>query len=324
MRIKFLKIYHLDDTVLFFGTIGMRQLNFHHLHYFWVVAKEGHLTRAAKQLHVSQSALSSQIRQLQDQLGQELFTREGRSLRLTEVGHVVLEYAESIFNLGSELLSLTESGELQQLHRLRIGSVATLSRNFQENFLRPVIGESETRLVLRSASLEELLELLSIHKIDLILSNRSVVSDTSTSWRCQQIAEQSVCIVGPPGEAAKTFRFPEDLVNAKLLLPGPSSDIRSQFDALLSQMAIEINPFAEVDDMAMLRLLARDSGGLAVVPEVVVQDELENGRLEKYWVLDTIVERFYAITAKRHFELVPLKTLLEKSRWGFDQTLGTD
>lgn len=295
----------------------MRNLNFHHLYYFWVVAKEGHLTRAARQLHVSQSALSSQIRQLQEQLGHELFSREGRSLRLTEFGHVVLEYAESIFTLGSELLSLTESGELQHLRQLRIGSVATLSRNFQENFLRPVIGESDVKLVIRSASLEELLELLSIHKLDLILSNRAVVADSSTTWRCQQIAEQRVCIVGPPGQAAKAFRFPEDLGHAKLLLPGPSSDIRSQFDGLLSQFGIEIDPFAEVDDMAMLRLLARDSGGLAVVPEVVVQDELESGRLETYWVLDTIVERFYAITAKRHFELVPLKTLLEKSQAEF-------
>jgi len=289
----------------------MRQLNYHHLFYFWMVAKEGHLTRAAQQLHVSQSALSSQIRQLQDQLGHELFTRDGRSLRLTEVGHLVLEYAESIFNLGSELLALTESGELQRLQRLRIGSVSTLSRNFQENFLQPVMGEAEVKLVIRSASLEELLELLRVHKLDLILSNRAVAADTSTPWRCQQIAQQSVCIVGPPGKPAKQFRFPEDLARLPLLLPGPSSEIRSQFDLLCEQHGIEVDPYAEVDDMAMLRLLARDSGGLAVVPEVVVQDELQNGTLQKYCVLQNVVERFYAITAKRHFEHLALKALLE-------------
>jgi LysR family transcriptional activator of nhaA len=293
----------------------MRNLNFHHLYYFWVVAKEGHLTRAATQLHVSQSALSSQIRQLQDQLGHELFSREGRSLRLTEVGYLVLEYAESIFNLGSEMLAIMESGELQQLQRLRIGSVATLSRNFQENFLRPVIGdESRVKLILRSASLEELLELLKVHKLDLILSNRSVASDSSTPWRCQQIAEQSVCIVGPPGKQAQNFSFPRDLGEMQLLLPGPSSDIRSQFDLMCERLGVEVDPYAEVEDMAMLRLLARDSGGLAVVPEVVVQDELLSGRLQKYCVLDNVVERFYAITAKRHFELVALKTLLEQSQ----------
>lgn len=292
----------------------MRNLNFHHLYYFWVVAKEGHLTRAAEQLHVSQSALSSQIRQLQDQLGHQLFSRDGRSLRLTEVGHIVLEYAESIFNLGSELLALTESGELQRLQRLRIGSVATLSRNFQENFLRPVLGETEVKLVIRSASLEELLEQLRVHKLDLILSNRAVSADSATPWRCQQIAQQSVSIVGPPGKQATQFRFPRDLEQSKLLLPGPSSDIRSQFDLMCGQLGVEVDPYAEVEDMAMLRLLARDSGGLAVLPEVVVQDELQSGRLERYCVLDAVVERFYAITAKRHFELVALKTLLEQSQ----------
>ena len=292
----------------------MRNLNFHHLYYFWVVAKEGHLTRAARQLHVSQSALSSQIRQLQQQLGHELFSREGRSLRLTEVGHLVLEYADSIFNLGSELLALMESGELQRMQRLRIGSVATLSRNFQENFLRPVIGDAQVKLIIRSASLEELLEQLKVHKVDLILSNRAVASDSSTPWRCRQIAQQSVCIVGPPGDQAGTFRFPHDLGDKRLLLPGPSSDIRSQFDQVCEQLGVEVDPYAEVEDMAMLRLLARDSGGLAVVPEVVVQDELHSGRLQKYCVLDKVVERFFAITAKRHFELVALKTLLEQAQ----------
>lgn len=292
----------------------MRQLNFHHLYYFWRVAKEGHLTRTAQQLHVSQSALSSQIRQLQDRLGHELFSREGRSLVLTEMGHIVLEYAESIFSMSNELLALTESGDLQRLERLRIGSVATLSRNFQENFLRPVIGESKVKLVMRSASLEELLEMLRVHKLDLILSNRAVAADTSTPWRCQQIAEQCVCIVGPPGKQANSFRFPQDLQESLVLLPGPSSDIRSQFDMLCAEHGIEIAPYAEVDDMAMLRLLARDSGGLTVVPEVVVQDELRSGKLEKYFVLKNMAERFYAITAKRHFELVALKNLLEKSQ----------
>ena len=290
----------------------MRQLNFHHLYYFWMVAKEGHLTRAAQQLHVSQSALSSQIRQLQDQLGHELFTRDGRSLRLTEIGHLVLEYAESIFNLGSELLALTESGELQQLQRLRIGSVATLSRNFQENFLRPVIGEAEVKLVIRSASLEELLEQLRVHKLDLILSNRAVAADTSTPWRCQQIAEQSVCIVGPPGKPAKQFRFPQDLERLPLLLPGRDNDIRAGFDLMCEQLGIRYRLRAEVDDMALLRLLARDSDSVALLPTVVVQDELRSGRLVEYGVVPDLHENFYAISVRRHFEPPLLKMLLKQ------------
>ena len=288
----------------------MRQLNFHHLYYFWKVAKEGHLTRTAEKLHVSQSALSSQIRQLQEQLGQELFTREGRSLQLTEIGHLVLEYAENIFSLGGELLALAEHGKLHKVQRLRVGSVATLSRNFQENFLRPVIGEGQVRLAIHSASLEELLEQLRVHRLDLVLSNRAIAADNSTPWRCRQIAEQSVCIVGPPGELAQNFDLARDLARLPLLLPGTRSDIRSQFDLLCEQRGIDVDPWAEVDDMAMLRLLARDSGGLALVPEVVVQDELESGRLIRYCVLEDVVERFFAITARRQFELPVVRQLM--------------
>ncbi|MBS3805423.1 MAG: LysR family transcriptional regulator [Oleiphilaceae bacterium] len=293
----------------------MRDLNFHHLYYFWTVAKEGHLTRSAQKLCVSQSALSSQIRQLEDRLGHALFNREGRSLRLTEVGYLVLEYAESIFTLGSELLAIMEHGELERVQRLRIGAVATLSRNFQENFLGPVFGEAEVKLVIHSAGLEELLEQLKVHKLDLILSNRPVAAGSATPWRCQRIAQQSVCLVGPAGPAADRFRFPEDLRNVKVLLPGPNSEIRSQFDLLCEEMGVKVDPYAEVDDMAMLRLLARDSGGVAVVPEVVVQDELRSGCLKKYRVLDDVVENFYAITAKRHFELPVLTGLLDPSRY---------
>ena len=290
-----------------------KRLNYRHLHYFWVVAKEGHLTRAAQQLHVSQSALSSQIRQLEDQLGHPLFHRDGRSLRLTEAGSLVLGYAESIFSLGSELMATVRGGEGQPVQQLRVGAVATLSRNFQQNFLRPVIGLEPIQLVLESASLEDLLERLRVHKLDLILSNRPVTAEAQQPWRCRRIAHQSVCLVGSPRARKKLFRFPHDLNQVRLLLPGRSSDIRSQFDLLCADLDLELRPYAEVDDMAMLRLLARDSGGVAMVPEVVVQDEMQAGILQKYCVVPKVFENFYAITTRRHFQPTALKTLFARA-----------
>ncbi|EOU2462177.1 LysR family transcriptional regulator [Vibrio navarrensis] len=287
----------------------MRTLNFHHLHYFWTVAKEGHLTRAAQKLNVSQSALSSQIKQLEGQLGHDLFHRQGRALLLTDVGHLVLEYAESIFNLGSELLSVMESGEQHRVQQLRVGAVATLSRNFQENFLRPVIGQNHVTLALKSSNFDDLLEQLRVHKLDLVLSNRPVPSDSTTPWRCKRIAQQGVCLVGPNTSALNALRFPQDLGKTKVILPGPESEIRTQFDLYCEQHALTVSPYAEVDDMAMLRLLARDSGAVAVIPEVVVQDEIQAGLLKNYATLETVTESFYAITAKRHVELPILKAL---------------
>ncbi len=292
-------------------TETLRRLNFRHLHYFWVVAKEEHLTRAAERLHVSQSAISSQIRQLEDELGHELFVREGRSLRLTEVGSLVLGYAEGIFNLGAELLETVRGGDGHEMAELRVGAVATLSRNFQQNLLRPVIGDEDLHLVIESASLEELIGRLRVHKLDLILSNRPVTSDDQLPLSCRRIARQTVCLVGPSRPGRRRFRFPEDLASTALLLPGHSSEIRSQFDLLCEELGLAPRVSAEVDDMAMLRLLARDSGSVALVPEVVVQDELEQGVLRKYCEVPDIHENFYAITARRHFRSAALKAVLQ-------------
>ena len=305
----------------------MSRLNYHHLHYFWAVAKEGNLTRAAAQLHVSQSALSTQIKQLEDQLGQPLFTRVGRALQLTEAGRVALTYADTIFATGNELNSLMRNGKRgvagmsgikRERQVLRVGAVATLSRNFQENFIKPLLVLPDITLVLQSGSLDELLTRLSIHNIDLVLSNRRVHSDASHPWRCRRIARQPVSLVGKKRARGKAFRFPEELADVPLLLPSHDSDIRAGFDLLCDQLGIQCNIRAEVDDMAMLRLLARDAAqdsadSVALLPTVVVQDELRSGRLQEYCVVPQLYENFYAITVQRHFEPPLLKTLLKRT-----------
>ena len=148
----------------------MNALNFHHLQYFWAVARVGSLTKAATSLHVAPSAVSAQVRQLEDQLGQPLFTREGRGLALTESGRIALAYADVIFATGRELVSTLGEGRAhgQILH---IGAVATLSRNFQSSFLRPLIGGTDARLHLASGRFEDLLVHLQAHTLDVVLAN---------------------------------------------------------------------------------------------------------------------------------------------------------
>ena len=289
------------------------RLNYRHLYYFWMVAKEGHLTRVAEQLHVSQSALSSQIRQLEEQMDHVLFLRQGRSLQLTEVGRVVLGYADGIFALGTELVAAVAAGGGQKTQRLKVGGVANVSRNFQENFLRPIMGMDDVQLVLESGSLDELLPRLAVHKLDLVLSNRPVSADAEQAWQCRRVARQPVCLVGKPRPASRPFRFPEDLPSVKLLLPGHSSDIRTEFDMLCEHLQVKVKIFAEVDDMAMLRLLARDSGGVALLPAVVVQDELRSGVLQQYCVVPKVYENFYAISVERQFQSAVLKKLLSST-----------
>ncbi len=292
----------------------MKNLNFRHLLYFWQVAKAGHLTRAAGQLRVSQSALSAQIRQLEAYLGRPLFDRTGRSLVLTEFGATVLDYADGIFGLGRELMANVRGGDGRYTHQLRVGAVATLSRNFLENLLRPVLDRPEVRLSLESGSLEELLGRLQVHNLDVVFSNRPVVAEVGKPWRCVRIDRQSVCLVGPPRPRGTRFRLPSDASGARFVVPGPSSDIRSQFDIWCEKHQLRFTIAAEVDDMAMLRLLARDSGAITVVPEVVVQDELRDGRLQRYCAVPGVFENFYAITAFRRRPSPIVQSMISRKR----------
>ena len=297
----------------------MDHLNYQHLKYFWMVAREGNLTRAATRLHVSQSALSTQIQKLEAQVGQPLFARTGRTMSLTEAGQVALGYAETIFSTGDELMSVLQNQQHPERQSLRVGAVATLSRNFQENLLQPLLPRDDVQLSLQSGRLRELLQGLRVHSLDLVLSNQRVQATAEDPWRCRRIARQPVSLVGKPRRSRKKFRFPEDMADRPLVLPSHASDIRPGFDVLCSRLGVRYQLQAEVDDMALLRLLARDSGAMAVVPTVVVRDELRDRKLQQYCVLPDLFENFYAITVPRQFEPPLLKNLLRR---GSEEVLG--
>uniref|UniRef100_UPI0035B0D53E LysR family transcriptional regulator n=1 Tax=Hylemonella sp. TaxID=2066020 RepID=UPI0035B0D53E len=294
--------------------MNLEQLNFHHLLYFWRVAKEGHLTRAAQALHISQSALSAQIRQLEERLGEALFERDGRRLVLTETGHLVLAYAENIFGLGQELLGRLQ-GRSEGMERLRVGSVATLSRNYQENWIRPLLADPSVVLTLESGQLEGLLARLLQHQLDVVLANEAVTSDPERALHCRFLGSQAISVVGPASAwAGRTLRIPEDLDGIDIALPGPRHALRAQFDALCLTAGARPRLRAEVDDMAMLRLIARDSGWLALLPEVVVQDELRTGSLVRVGQSTQLQEHFYAITTAQRHRIERLERLIEGAR----------
>jgi LysR family transcriptional activator of nhaA len=287
----------------------LERINFHHLHYFWAVAKDGNLTRTAARLRVSQSALSAQIRQLEEQLGAPLFARESRRLVLTEAGRIVLRYAEDIFAAGAELAATLQIGRRRE-EILRLGAVATLSRNFQESFVRPLLERPTVRLKLVSGAVDDLLARLADHDLDLVLANRPPRREPGRAWRCRRVARQAVSLVGRA--RSRAFRFPDDLGAAPMILPGADSDVRTEFDSLCEQLGVKVVVLAEVDDMATMRLLARDTEAIALVPSVVVRDELRSGILRELCVVPGLLETFYAITVDRRFQHPLLQSLLER------------
>lgn len=296
--------------------LDVAQLNFHHLRYFWAVAADGNLTRTATRLRVAPSALSTQIRQLEAQLGAALFRRDGRRLVLTEAGAIARAYADEIFAAGGQLVATLARGR-QRGHLLRVGAVATLSRNFQESFVKPLLAQPDLRLALEAGALADLLRRLDAHALDLVLANRPPPRDHRGRFRCQRIARQPVSIVG--STRPRAFRFPRSIADVPMILPSQESDIRSEFDALCAQRGVRVRVLAEVDDMATLRLLARDTTALALVPSVVVRDELHAGVLHEHAEVPGLFESFYAITLPRAFPHPLLKLLLDQDE---DELLG--
>ena len=293
--------------------VSLEQLNFHHLFYFWRVARMGHLTRAAQELHTSQSALSAQIKQLEDRLGEALFEREGRRLVLTDTGQLVLYYAESIFGLSQEMLGRLQ-GRSEGVIRLRVGSVATMSRNYQENWIRPLLADPSVVLTLESGLLEGLLERLVQHQLDVVLANETVPTDADRPLHCRFLGSQAISLVGPASIwKGRSLRVPDDLDGVDLALPGPRHALRAQFDAMCMSAGVQPRLRAEVDDMAMLRLIARDSNWLTVLPEVVVQDEIPGGSLVSVGQSTQLQERFYAITTPHRHRIERLERLLQGS-----------
>jgi LysR family transcriptional activator of nhaA len=283
-------------------------INLHHLRYFWEVATDGNLTRTAQRLRVAQSALSAQIRQLEDQLGEPLFSREGRRLVLTEAGKLALAYADDIFTAGRELAATFAQGRGRD-QVLRVGAVATLSRNFQRSFVRPLLAEPDARLRLEAGSFDELLVRLERHALDVVLSNRTPTRGAERHLRSRRLARQPVSIIAA---RAVRFRFPDDLAAHAMILPGPTSELRVELDALCDRLGVRLRVLAEVDDMAMIRLLAADSEALALVPSVVVRDELRQGLVHELCVVPEIAESFYAITLERRFHHPLVRVLLER------------
>lgn len=279
----------------------MRELNFNHLHYFWAVAHEGSLTRASERLNLSQSAVSVQIHKLERQLGNPLFDRLGKKLILTEAGQIALDYADTVFKAGDELISTLRGRPHASRQILRVGALTTLSRNFQLEFLRPLAGRADVELIVRSGTLRDLLTQLETHAIDVVLANSAAPRDNRSLLRNYLLSEQPVSLVGRPPRRKPRFRFPNDLRSEPILLPSLDSDIRVAFDRILESAGIRPNILAEVDDMAMLRLLAREREGVTLVPPIVVRDELKNGTLIEHCRIPEVTEKFYAIVQKRRF-----------------------
>lgn len=279
----------------------MDWLNYHHLRYFWVVAKEGGLKKAAEKLHVSQPSISEQIKDLEEALGEPLFRRSGRSNVLTDCGQIVLRYAEEIFGLGAELMRAVKQRPGLQSLRFYVGVADALPKLVVNDILKPVLTMPQTvHIICREGKMEDLLAQLAAHRLDIVLADEPASSSLKFKAFTHLLGESGVCFCAAPRLAARLRKgFPASLDGAPALLPAENTALRRSLEQWFQQQQIRPRVVAEFDDAALMKVLAVDGRGFAPIPAVVADEAISRYELQKAGSTQECKEQFYAITAER-------------------------
>ena len=276
-------------------------LNYHHLRYFWEVAREGGVKKAADKLHVSQSTISAQLQLLEKSLGQKLFRRSGRGLALTEAGQQALNYAEEIFALGQELLEGTKQGPTARPLRLQIGITDSLPKLVAYQIIKPAFKLAyAVQAVCREGKAADLLSQLAAFRLDLVLADEPAPSSLNTKAFNHLLGECAVSFCAVPALAGKLRRgFPLSLNGAPALLPTANNALRRSLEKWFHAHAIRPRLVAEFEDAALANMAAADGLGFVAVPSLVVKEATTRYALLLIGRAERCREQFYAISTER-------------------------
>jgi LysR family transcriptional activator of nhaA len=279
----------------------MAWLNYHHLLYFWTVARLGSIAKATSELHHTQPAISAQMRTLERALGEKLFMKSGRNLVLTDVGRLVFRYADEIFTIGRELQETLSGRPTGRAPRFTVGIADAMPKLLAFRLLEPALESTgPIRLVLREDKPERLLADLAIHALDLVLADAPLSPAVKVRAHSHLLGESSVTIFGAPSLArAYRRRFPSSLDGAPFLLPTDNSVLRRSLDQWFDRQSIRPLPVAEIEDSALLKVFGQRGIGLFAAPTVMETEVQRQYAVTVVARIDDIRERFYAISAER-------------------------
>jgi LysR family transcriptional activator of nhaA len=282
----------------------MEWINYHHLLYFWVVAREGGLVPAGKVLRLSHPTLSAQIHSLEDQLGEKLFTKVGRKLALTEMGRIVFRYADEIFTLGREMIDTVKGRSTGQPLRLDVGVVDVVPKLVVRLLLAPAFALPEpVRLVCYESSYEKLLAELALHSLDIVIADAPVPGGSSVRAYNHLLGETSVSFFGTRALAARYRRgFPGSLSGAPMLLPLEHLTLRRSLNQWFDRNDIQPRIVAEFEDSALLKVFGADGLGLFPVPSAVEKEVIAQYGVQLVGRVEEVRERFYAISVERRLK----------------------
>jgi LysR family transcriptional activator of nhaA len=282
----------------------MEWVNYHHLLYFWVVAREGGLVPAGKVLRLTHSTLSAQIHSLEDQLGEKLFTKVGRKLTLTEMGRVVFRYADEIFSLGREMVDTVKGRASGQPLRLNVGIADVVPKLVVRRLLQPALSLPEpVRLVCYEDTYEKLLADLALHSLDIVISDAPVPSGSSVKAFNHLLGETGVSFFGTKALVSKYKRgFPGSLNDAPMLLPLENLILRRSLNQWFDRNGIKPRVMAEFEDSALLKVFGADGIGLFSAPTVVENEVMTQYGVQLLGRTAEVRERFYAISVERRLK----------------------
>ena len=282
----------------------MEWLNYHHLLYFWLVAREGGLVQAGKILRLSHPTLSAQIHTLEAQLGEKLFEKVGRKLTLTDMGRVVFRYADDIFSLGREMMDAVKDRSSGQPLRLDVGVVDVVPKVVVKALLEPALQLSEpVRLVCRENTYERLLADLALHALDIVIADAPVPAGSSIRAFNHLLGETGVSFFGTKALAQLYKRgFPKSLDGAPMLLPLEHLPIRRSLNQWFDRNDIKPKVVAEFEDSALLNVFGADGSGLFAAPSVVERKVIEQYGVQLVGRVPQVRERFYAISVEKRLK----------------------
>ena len=282
----------------------MEWLNYHHLLYFWMVAREGSIAKASQVLHLAQPTISSQLQKLEQSLGDKLFQRAGRGLKLTELGQTVYRYADEIFALGNELIDVAKGGSPNQPQRLAVGVSDALAKLMVYRLLLPAMNLPQpVRLNCREGSMETLLADLASFELDVVLSDAPVGHTASVKAFNHLLGECGVTFFAKPA-LAKKYRddFPHCLREAPLLLPTPSTQLRRALDLWFDEQAFRPAIMGEFQDSALMKVFGQEGLGLFPAPTIIADAVCKQYAVQAIGQIHEVRERFYAISVERRLK----------------------
>jgi LysR family transcriptional activator of nhaA len=291
-------------------------LNYHHLLYFYTVAREGSVTRAAQQLRLAQPTLSGQIRKLEHQFDEKLFERQGRNLVLTEMGRLVYRYADEIFSLGRELTDTVRGRPSQRPARLAVGISDAVPKLVSHRILESALAlPTPVQLVLREGKTDDLLAALAVQSFDMVITDAPVGPHLKVRAYNHLLGESAVMFFATAA-LARTHRrrFPKSLDGAPVLLPTENTTLRRSLDQWFERVGVRPRIVAEIEDTALLKAFGQHGAGIFPAPEVLAAEVRRQYRVETLGQAAEVRERFYAISVERRIKHPAVAAITETAQ----------